>query len=76
VLPGFLFNPAEKYNTLDGLTEICYEKNPSIRIIFMDNKKKETALSPRTQRVIKKVVEEKAAGWDPKMQEIYDHRLS
>jgi predicted Holliday junction resolvase-like endonuclease len=71
VLPGFLFNPADArfigspvdYIIFDGLTGVSDEKNQSIRIVFMDVKKGNSSLS-RTQRVIKKAVEEKAVSWE------------
>jgi predicted Holliday junction resolvase-like endonuclease len=71
VLPGFLFNPADArfigspidYIIFDGLTEVCDEDNRSIRIVFMDVKKGTSSLT-RSQRVIKKAVEEKAISWE------------
>jgi predicted Holliday junction resolvase-like endonuclease len=71
VLPGFLFNPADArfigspldYIIFDGLTGVSDEKNPSIRIVFMDVKKGNSSLT-RTQKVIKKAVEEKVVGWE------------
>lgn len=71
VLPGFLFNPADArfigspvdYIIFDGLTEVSDEKKASIRIVFMDVKKGRAILT-RTQRVIKKAIEEKAVSWE------------
>jgi len=70
VLPGFGFNPADArfigspvdYVIFDGLTEVADEKQEMIRIVFMDVKKGSAGLS-RTQRIIKKTVEEKAVEW-------------
>ena len=71
VSPGFLFNPADAwfigspvdYNIFDGLTEVSDDKKASIRIVFMDVKKGSASLT-RTQRVIKRAVEEKTVGWE------------
>jgi predicted Holliday junction resolvase-like endonuclease len=71
VLPDFLFNPADArfigspvdYIIFDGLTEVSDNKKQSIRIIFMDVKKGGGSLT-RTQKIIKKAVEEKAVGWE------------
>jgi len=71
VLHGFLFNPADArfigspvdYIIFDGLTEVSDDKKASIRIVFMDVKKGSASLT-RTQRVIKRAVEEKAVGWE------------
>ncbi|MDO8873869.1 MAG: Holliday junction resolvase-like protein [Methanoregula sp.] len=70
VLPEFQFNPADArfigspvdYIIFDGLTEVADEKSRKIRIVFMDVKKGTGALT-RTQRVIKKAVEDKAVSW-------------
>jgi predicted Holliday junction resolvase-like endonuclease len=70
VLPEFQFNPADArfigspvdYIIFDGLTEVADEKSKEIRIVFMDVKKGAGALT-RTQRVIKKAVEDKAVSW-------------
>jgi predicted Holliday junction resolvase-like endonuclease len=71
VLPEFLFNPADArfigspvdYIIFDGLTEVSDDKKKSIRIVFMDVKKGAGNLS-RTQRVIKKAIEEKDVRWE------------
>jgi predicted Holliday junction resolvase-like endonuclease len=71
VLPDFLFNPADArfigspvdYIIFDGLTEVSDNKKQSIRIVFMDVKKGGGSLT-RTQKIIKKAVEEKAVGWE------------
>jgi predicted Holliday junction resolvase-like endonuclease len=71
VLPDFLFNPADArfigspvdYIIFDGLTEVSDDRKASIRIVFMDVKKGTASLS-RTQRVIKKAIEEKAVSWE------------
>ena len=71
VLPEFLFNPADArfigspvdYIIFDGLTEVSDERKASIKIVFMDVKKGGGSLS-RTQKVIKKAVEEKAVRWE------------
>ena len=71
VIPGFVFNPADArfigspvdYIIFDGLTEVSDERKESIRIVFMDVKKGSASLT-RTQRVIKRAVEEKAVGWE------------
>ena len=70
VLPEFLFNPADArfigspvdYIIFDGLTDVADDKKTDLRIIFMDVKKGSGALT-RTQRLIKRAVEEKAVGW-------------
>jgi predicted Holliday junction resolvase-like endonuclease len=71
VLPDFLFNPADArfigspvdYIIFDGLTEVSDNKKQSIRSVFMDVKKGGGSLT-RTQKIIKKAVEEKAVGWE------------
>jgi len=71
VLPEFQFNPADArfigspvdYIIFDGLTEVADEKSREIRIVFMDVKKGTGSLT-RTQRVIKKAVENKAVSWE------------
>lgn len=71
VLPEFLFNPADArfigspvdYIIFDGLTEVADESKTSIRIVFMDVKKGKAGLN-RTQRVIKRAIEEKAVSWE------------
>ena len=67
----FQFNPADArfigspvdYIIFDGLTEVADEKSRDIRIVFMDVKKGKGTLT-RTQRVIKKAVENKAVLWE------------
>jgi predicted Holliday junction resolvase-like endonuclease len=71
VLPGFLFNPADArfigspidYIIFDGLTEVADDKKRSIRIVFMDVKQGGSTLT-RTQRVIKKAIEDKSVSWE------------
>ncbi len=71
VLPGFLFNPADArfigspidYIIFDGLTDVADDKKRSIRIVFMDVKQGSGSLT-RTQRVIKKAIEDKAVSWE------------
>jgi predicted Holliday junction resolvase-like endonuclease len=71
ILPEFSFNPADArfvgspvdYIIFDGLTEVADEKKQTLRIIFMDVKKGNGDLT-RTQRVIKKAVEDKAVAWE------------
>src|SRR5208337_3463561 len=70
LLPSFGHLPADArfigspvdYIIFDGLTSVVDEKGSSIRIVFMDVKHGSATLS-RTQRVIKKAVEEKAVEW-------------
>lgn len=51
------------YIIFDGLTEVSDDKKKSIRIVFMDVKKGKASLT-RTQRVIKRAIEEKAVSWE------------
>ncbi|ABS55165.1 Holliday junction resolvase-like protein [Methanoregula boonei 6A8] len=70
LLPSFGYLPADArfigspvdYIIFDGLSSVADEKGSDIRIIFMDVKQGSATLS-RTQRVIKKAVEEKAVTW-------------
>ena len=70
VLPEFPFNPADArfigspvdYIIFNGLTEVADEKSREIRIVFTGVKKGTGALT-RTQRVIRKAVEDKAVSW-------------
>jgi predicted Holliday junction resolvase-like endonuclease len=70
LLPSFGYLPADArfigspvdYIIFDGLSSVADEKGSDIRIIFMDVKQGSATLS-RTQRVIKKAVEEKAVIW-------------
>ena len=70
LLPSFGHLPADArfigspvdYIIFDGLTSVVDEKGSSIRIVFMDVKHGSATLS-RTQRIIKKAVEEKAVEW-------------
>ena len=70
LLPSFGHLPADArfigspvdYIIFDGLTSVADEKGSSIRIVFMDVKHGSATLS-RTQRIIKKAVEEKAVEW-------------
>ncbi|MFZ1903393.1 MAG: Holliday junction resolvase-like protein [Methanoregula sp.] len=70
LLPSFGYLPADArfigspvdYIIFDGLTSVADEKGSSIRIVFMDVKHGSATLS-RTQRIIKKAVEEKAVEW-------------
>ncbi|MFY9983095.1 MAG: Holliday junction resolvase-like protein [Methanoregula sp.] len=70
LLPSFGYLPADArfigspvdYIIFDGLSSVADEKGSSIRIVFMDVKHGSATLS-RTQRVIKKAVEEKAVEW-------------
>ncbi|MDD1702995.1 MAG: hypothetical protein LUQ31_08465 [Methanoregula sp.] len=70
ILPDFAFNPADArfigspidYVIFDGLTEVADEKSTGIRIVFMDVKHGSSTLT-RTQRIIKKAVEEKLVFW-------------
>jgi len=50
------------YIIFNGLIELADEKSRGIRIVFMDVKKGTGALT-RTQRVIRKAVEDKAVSW-------------
>ena len=58
----FIGSPVD-YIIFDGLTEVADEKSREIRIVFMDVKKGTGSLT-RTQRVIKKAVENKAVSWE------------
>jgi predicted Holliday junction resolvase-like endonuclease len=70
LLPSFGYPPADArfigspvdYIVFDGLSTVSDEKGSAIRIVFMDVKHGSATLS-RTQRVIKKAVEEKAVTW-------------
>ena len=70
LLPSFCYHPADArfigspvdYIVFDGLSLVGDEKESPIRIVFMDVKQGTAALS-RTQRLIKKAVEEKAVSW-------------
>jgi len=70
MLPSFGYLPADArfigspvdYIIFDGLSTVSDEKGSAIRIVFMDVKHGNATLS-RTQRVIKKAVEEKAVTW-------------
>ncbi len=57
----FLGSPVD-YIIFDGLSAVADEKGSSIRIVFMDVKHGSATLT-RTQRVIKKAVEEQAVMW-------------
>jgi predicted Holliday junction resolvase-like endonuclease len=71
VLPEFAFNPADArfigspvdYIIFDGLTEVADDRKTAIRIVFMDVKKGSASLT-RTQRVIKKAIDERAVSWE------------
>ena len=70
LLPSFKYLPADArfigspvdYIIFDGLSAVADEKGSTIRIVFMDVKHGSATLS-RTQRVIKKAVEEQAITW-------------
>ncbi|HNX17779.1 MAG TPA: Holliday junction resolvase-like protein [Methanoregula sp.] len=70
LLPSFDYLPADArfigspvdYIIFDGLSGVADEKSGTIRIVFMDVKHGSATLT-RTQRVIKKAVEEKAVTW-------------
>ena len=70
LLPSFGYLPADArfigspvdYIIFDGLSAVADEKGSSIRIVFMDVKHGSATLS-RTQRVIKKSVEERTITW-------------
>ena len=70
LLPAFGFLPADArfigspvdYIIFDGLSAVADERGSSIRIVFMDVKHGSSTLT-RTQRVIKKAVEERAVAW-------------
>lgn len=70
VLPDFGFNPADArfigspidYIIFDGLTAVSDEKDTGIRVVLMDVKQGTSTLN-RTQRIIKKAVEEKRVSW-------------
>jgi predicted Holliday junction resolvase-like endonuclease len=50
------------YIIFDGLTDVADDRKTSIRIVFMDVKKGSASLT-RTQRVIKKAIDERAVSW-------------
>ncbi len=70
LLPEFAYLPADArfigspvdYIVFDGLSTVADEKGSAISIVFMDVKHGSATLS-RTQRIIKKAVEEKAVSW-------------
>jgi len=70
LLPSFRYLPADArfigspvdYIIFDGLSAVADEKGSAIRIVFMDVKHGSATLT-RTQRVIKKAVEEGAVAW-------------
>lgn len=70
LFPGFGHLPADArfigspidYIIFDGLSAVADEKGSTIRIVFMDVKHGNATLT-RTQRVIKKAVEERAVTW-------------
>ncbi|MEN6396170.1 MAG: Holliday junction resolvase-like protein [Methanoregula sp.] len=70
LLPEFEYLPADArfigspvdYIIFEGLSAVADEKGSTIRIVFMDVKYGSATLS-RTQRMIKKAVEEKAISW-------------
>jgi predicted Holliday junction resolvase-like endonuclease len=70
LLPSFSYHPADArfigspidYIIFDGLSSVADEKESHIRIVFMDVKQGTASLS-RTQKIIKKAVEEKAVSW-------------
>ena len=57
----FIGSPVD-YIIFDGLSAVADEKGSTIRIVFMDVKHGSATLT-RTQRVIKKAVEERAVTW-------------
>ncbi|MFA5254536.1 MAG: Holliday junction resolvase-like protein [Methanoregula sp.] len=69
--PSFRYLPADArfigspvdYIIFDGLSEVADERGSSLTIVFMDVKYGTAALT-RTQRVIKKAVEEGAVSWE------------
>jgi len=70
LLPSFGYHPADSrfigspidYVIFDGLSEVSDGDGKTIRIVFMDVKHGSSDLT-RTQRIIKKAVEEKAVSW-------------
>jgi predicted Holliday junction resolvase-like endonuclease len=70
LLPSFKYLPADArfigspvdYIIFEGLSEVADEHGSTIRIVFMDVKHGSATLS-RTQRVIKKAVEERSVAW-------------
>jgi predicted Holliday junction resolvase-like endonuclease len=70
LLPAFGYLPAEArfigspvdHIIFDGLSAVADEKGSTIRIVFMDVKHGNATLT-RTQRVIKKAVEDRAVTW-------------
>ena len=70
LLPSFEHLPADArfigspvdYIIFDGLSAVADEKGSTIRIVFMDVKHGSATLT-RTQRVIKKAVEDRAVTW-------------
>jgi predicted Holliday junction resolvase-like endonuclease len=70
LLPAFGYLPADArfigspvdYIIFDGLSAVADDKGSSIRIVFMDVKHGSATLT-RTQRVIKKAVEDRAVTW-------------
>lgn len=70
LLPSFGYLPADArfigspvdYIIFEGLSAVADEKGETLRIVFMDVKQGSATLT-RTQRRIKKAVEEKAVTW-------------
>ncbi|MGA2161990.1 MAG: Holliday junction resolvase-like protein [Methanoregula sp.] len=70
LLPSFGYLPADArfigspidYIIFDGLSKVADEKGSTISIVFMDVKHGSATLT-RTQRMIKKAVEEGAVAW-------------
>jgi predicted Holliday junction resolvase-like endonuclease len=70
LLPSFGYLPADArfigspidYIIFDGLSEVADEKGSTISIVFMDVKHGSATLT-RTQRMIKKAIEEGAVAW-------------
>jgi len=70
ILPSFGYLPADArfigspidYVIFDGLSAVADDKGSAVKIVFMDVKQGSSNLS-RTQRVIKKAVEEHAVEW-------------
>ncbi|HVP96212.1 Holliday junction resolvase-like protein [Methanoregula sp.] len=70
LLPSFGYLPADArfigspvdYIIFDGLSAVADENGSAIRIVFMDVKHGSASLT-RTQRVIKKAVEERSVAW-------------
>ena len=71
LLPSFGYLPADArfigspvdYIIFDGLSAVADEKGSAIRIVFMDVKQGSATLT-RTQRIIKKAVEEHSVAWE------------